>query len=74
MVPVAGTLELFGDDIDVKDNVNSDISIIAGVGRQFGRIGIEGRWDAGFKRVEDLPLGGAVKRNRAITVLGILGF
>lgn len=74
MIPVASSLELAGQDIDVKDNINSDISLIVGVGQQFGRIGIEGRWDAGFRRLEDVPVGGSVKRNRAFTVIGILGF
>jgi hypothetical protein len=74
MVPIASSLELFDEDVDVKDNINPDISLVVGVGQQFGRIGIEGRWDAGFKRLEDVPVGGAVKRNRAITVIGILGF
>lgn len=74
MVPVASSLTLDGQDFDVKDNINSDISIVVGIGQQFGRIGIEGRWDAGFKRLEDVPVGGSVKRNRAITVIGILAF
>ena len=74
MIPVASTLTMLGQDLDVKDNINSDISLVVGVGRQFGRIGIEGRWDAGFKRLEDVPVGGSVKRNRAITVIGIVGF
>jgi hypothetical protein len=74
MIPVASSLTLDGRDFDVKDNINSDISLVVGVGQQFGRIGIEGRWDAGFKRVEDVPVGGSVKRNRAITVIGILAF
>lgn len=35
---------------------------------------IEGRWDSGFKGIEDAPIGNFVKRNRAITVIGIVAF
>lgn len=74
MFPVAATLTAFGQEGDVLETINSDISLVVGVGHQFGRIGIEGRWDAGFKRLEDIPLGGAVKRNRALTFFGIVAF
>jgi Outer membrane protein beta-barrel domain len=74
MVPVGGTLSVGDIDLDLKDNINSDISLIVGLGRQFGRIGVEARWDSGFKRIEDAPLGNFVKRNRAITVIGIVAF
>ncbi len=74
MLPVSGKLRIQDADLDVKDNINSDISLVVGLGRQFGRIGIEGRWDSGFKRIEDAPLGNFIKRNRAITVIGIVAF
>lgn len=73
-IPVRASLKVPGGTADVKDNIAKDISLVIGIGRQFGRIGIEGRWDSGLKRVEEIPLGGFVKRNRAITVMGILGF
>jgi len=72
--PLRSTLELGGTTVDIKDNINSDFSIPAGIGRQFGRIGIEGRWDSGLKRVEKGPLGNFIKRNRAITVFAYVGF
>jgi hypothetical protein len=59
---------------DIKDNVRSDVSIIIGVGRQFGRMGIEARWDSGLKQIEAVPSGGITKRNRAITGLAIISF
>ena len=72
--PVKSTLDLGGTTkVDVKTNINWDFSIIAGVGRQFGRVGFEGRWDAGLKRVEKGPLGNFIKRNRAITILANIG-
>lgn len=74
MIPVAAKLTINDLDLDLKDNVNSDISLVVGLGRQFGRIGLEARWDSGFKRIEDAPLGNFVKRNRAITVIGIVAF
>jgi hypothetical protein len=57
MLPIAGKLTVRDVDLDLKDNINSDFSLVVGLGRQFGRIGIEGRWDSGFKRIEDAPLG-----------------
>lgn len=72
--PVRSELELAGTTVDIKDNINSDFSIPAGIGRQFGRIGIEGRWDSGLKRVEKGPLGNFIKRNRAITIFAYVGF
>jgi hypothetical protein len=72
--PVRAKLGLGGKDVDIKDNIASDFSIPAGVGRQFGRIGIEGRWDAGLKRVEKAPLGNTTKRNRTIEIFAIIGF
>lgn len=74
MLPISGKLDVNGTELDLKDNINSDISLIVGLGRQFGRIGFEARWDSGFKRVEDAPIGNTVKRNRAITVIGIVAF
>lgn len=74
MLPVGGTLTIGDADLDLKDNINSDIGLAVGLGRQFGRIGIEGRYDSGFKRVEDAPLGNFVKRNRTFTVIGIVAF
>ncbi|MFM8534520.1 MAG: hypothetical protein ACKOEC_13205 [Acidimicrobiia bacterium] len=74
MIPVTGNLAIGDVDLDLKDNINSDITAVVGLGRQFGRIAIEGRWDSGFKRIEDAPLGNFVKRNRTITVLGIVAF
>lgn len=74
MLPVSGKLTIGDTDLDLKDNINSDISLVVGLGRQFGRVGVEARWDSGFKRIEDAPLGNFVKRNRAITVIGIVAF
>jgi hypothetical protein len=74
MLPIGGSLNIGDTDLDLKDNINSDITLVVGFGRQFGRIGIEGRYDSGFKRVEDAPIGNTVKRNRALTLLGIVGF
>jgi hypothetical protein len=71
--PVRARLQVPGASADIKDNIASDFSLIVGVGKQFGRIGVEGRWDAGFKRVEKIPLGGFIKRNRAITFMAIVG-
>jgi hypothetical protein len=73
--PIKGEMELAGKTVDVKDNIQWDFSIPVGVGVQFNkRIGIEGRWDAGLKSIEEAPLGNTVKRNRAITVFGMIGF
>ncbi|HWI19894.1 MAG TPA: outer membrane beta-barrel protein [Vicinamibacterales bacterium] len=74
MLPVSGKLDVNGTELDLKDNINSDFSLVVGLGRQFGRIGVEARWDSGFKRIEDAPIGNFVKRNRAITVIGIVAF
>jgi hypothetical protein len=72
--PMRSELELSGSKVDIKDNIRSDISIPAGIGRQFGRVGIEGRWDSGLKQVEKGPLGNSIKRNRAISIFAIVGF
>lgn len=74
MLPVVSTLDINGVELDLKDNINQDVTLIVGLGRQFGRIGIEGRWDSGFKAIEKAPIGNFVKRNRAITVIGIVAF
>jgi len=71
--PVRSKLDLGTSNVDIKDNINWDFSIPAGVGRQFGRLGIEGRWDSGLKRVEKGPLGNFIKRNRAITIFASIG-
>ena len=73
-IPVQGKLTIDDVDLDLKDNISPDISLLVGFGRQFGRIGVEWRYDAGLRRVEDVPLGNFVKRNRAFTFLGIVGF
>jgi hypothetical protein len=70
--PVRSKLGAGGSSVDINDNINWDWSLLVGIGQQFGRIGIEGRWDAGFKGIEEIPLGGNVKRNRAITIVGIV--
>lgn len=72
--PTRSKLTVPGGTADNKENIKSDVSLVIGVGQQFGRIGIEGRWDSGMKTVEEIPLGGFVKRNRAITFVGIVGF
>lgn len=72
--PLRSEMELASGSADIKDNVQWDFSIPAGIGRQFGRVGIEGRWDSGLKRVEKAPLGNFIKRNRAITIFGYIGF
>ncbi len=72
-IPVRASLKVSGATADIKDNIADDFSLVVGFGRQFGRIGIEGRWDSGLKQVEEIPLGGFVKRNRAITFIGIIG-
>jgi hypothetical protein len=74
--PVNAELELalLDENLDLSDNTNPDFSLVIGLGRQFGRIGVEGRWDSGFRRVEEAPLGNFVKRNRAATLLGIIAF
>lgn len=72
--PLRSELKLTSGTADIKDNVQWDFSIPAGLGRQFGRVGIEGRWDSGLKRVEKAPLGNFIKRNRAITIFAYVGF
>ncbi|MDP2318609.1 MAG: hypothetical protein Q8O42_04625 [Acidobacteriota bacterium] len=72
LVVLDGDSELSGVKLDLKDNINQDVSLVVGLGRQFGRIGIEGRWDSGFKGIEKAPIGNFVKRNRAVTVIGIV--
>lgn len=74
MIPLVSTLDINGVELDLKDNINHDVSLVVGLGRQFGRIGIEGRWDSGFKGIEEAPIGNFVKRNRAWTVIGIVAF
>lgn len=73
-IPVRSSLKVPTATADIKDNINRDFSLVVGVGKQFDRLGIEGRWDSGFMRVEDVPLGGFVKRNRALTFVAIVGF
>lgn len=72
--PLRSKMDLGTSKVDIKDNVNWDFSIPAGVGVQAGRMGIEGRWESGLKRVEKGPLGNFIKRNRAITVFATIGF
>lgn len=72
--PVRAKLKVPTATADIKSNISDDFSLVVGVGRQFGKIGIEGRWDSGFKRVEEVALGGFIKRNRAITFMGIFAF
>jgi hypothetical protein len=72
--PMSSNITVAGTEVDIKDNVSWDFSIPAGIGHQFGRVGIEGRWDAGLKRVEKAPLGNFIKRNRAISIFAIVGF
>lgn len=71
--PVSSSLEISGTPVDNKDNIADDFSIVIGIGQQFGRIGIEGRFDSGLKAVEEIPIG-SVKRNRAFSFVGIFGF
>lgn len=73
-VPLRASLKVPGGTADTKDNIAKDFSLVVGLGQQFGRVGIEGRWDSGFKRVEKVALGGFVKRNRAITLMTTVGF
>lgn len=73
-IPVRASLKVPAGTADFKDNIASDISLIIGVGRQFGKFGFEARWDSGMKRVEEIPLGGFIKRNRALSFMGIVGF
>lgn len=72
--PVRATLAAPTSTADYKYNMANDISLTFGFGQQFGRIGIEGRWDTGLKTIEEAALFGFVKRNRAITFIGIVGF
>lgn len=54
-------------DIDFKKAYTSpDVAIILGVGKQVGRVTVEGRWDTGFRSMQkDIGAGGT--RHRAIT-------
>jgi len=73
--PIRASLKVPGGTGDVKNNIANDVSLVVGGGYQFSqRFGFEVRWDSGFKGVEEIPLGGYVKRNRAITFMGIFGF
>lgn len=72
--PIRATLAAPSATADYKYNMANDISITFGFGQQFGRIGIEGRYDTGLKTIEEAALFGFVKRNRAITFIGIVGF
>jgi len=73
--PVRANLETSVGDLDVKENIKSDFSLVVGLGHQFNpRIGAEFRYDAGLKTIEELPLGNFVKRNRALTFMAIVGF
>lgn len=60
--------------VDMKDNIKSDISILIGLGRQFGKVGIEARWDSGLKGIEKTLTHGVTKRNRSITSLVVIRF
>lgn len=71
--PIRATLAAPSATADYKYNMGKDISLTFGFGQQFGRIGIEGRYDTGLKANEEAPLFGFVKRNRAITIMGIVG-
>lgn len=43
-----------------------DVAIILSVGKQVGRVGIEGRWDTGFRSLQK-GIGAGGTRHRAIT-------
>jgi len=54
---------------DVKDNTQSpDVSIVIGVGKRVGKIGLEGRWDSGIRRVQKtVGTGDVATRHRSIS-------
>lgn len=73
-LPVRSKLDLGTATVDIKDDTTWDFTLPAGVGRQFGRVGVEGRYEAGLRRVEKAPLGNFIKRERAFTIFATLGF
>jgi len=63
-----------GVERDVKDNTRSDVSIVIGVGKSVGRVGIEGRWDTGFKQVQKtVQRGDVVTHHRSLALFVVVG-
>lgn len=74
-IPMRSSLKTSAGTLDVKKNIAGDFSLVVGLGHQFStRIAIEGRYDAGLKQVEEIPLGNFIKRNRALTFMAVIGF
>lgn len=67
---VVTSAEIF--DVDFKDAYTSpDIALIVGAGKRFGRLGVEGRWETGFRTFQkDVPVGGT----RLRTLTGVVSY
>lgn len=73
-IPIRGQARTGSVERDVKDNTQRDISIVIGVGRRIGRVGIEGRWDSGIKQSQKAVEPGDVPtRNRSLGLFVAFG-
>jgi hypothetical protein len=73
-VPLRAKVTAGGTERDVKDNTRRDVSIVIGVGRSIGRVGIEGRWDTGFKQVQKtVERGDVATRHRSLGLFVVVG-
>jgi hypothetical protein len=63
-----------GHDV-YANTLSPDVSIVIGVGKRVGRVGLEGRWDSGIFQVQKtLEPGDVGTRHRSITGVVAVGF
>jgi hypothetical protein len=73
-VPLRASVTSAGTERDVKSNTRTDISIVIGVGKRMGRVGIEGRWDSGLRQVQKTVANGdGATRHRSLAAFLTIG-
>jgi hypothetical protein len=73
-MPVRAKVTSGSTDRDVKGNTKSDVSIVIGVGKRVGRVGVEGRWDSGIRRVQKtVGSGDVATRQRSVAAFVTIG-
>jgi hypothetical protein len=73
-MPLRAKVTTGSTEVDVKDNTKSDVSIVIGVGKRVGRVGIEGRWDSGILQVQKtVGRGDVPTRHRSLGVFVAVG-
>ena len=66
--------EVAGQNVE-PNTLSPDVSIVIGVGKRVGRVGLEGRWDSGIWQVQKTLRSGDVStRHRSITGVVAVGF